>query len=64
MKPYQLRVVEEKDELELKIMKLKSFIDSELFSELGTEDGILLINQLYVMEQYLLILAERILNFD
>ncbi len=63
MKDYQERVIREKQELDIKIVKLTTFIYS---------DGIVLISQkaidklqeqLYIMMSYSKVLTERIVDF-
>ena len=62
--PHEQRVITERDELQEKLEKLKSFIlDSPIYRSLPIEDSNLLSRQLNVMNEYLSILNERIGRF-
>lgn len=64
MEAHQQRVVDEKTELDDKIMKLRVFIGSNpIFFNLPVEDQGLLEEQLYFMERYSKILGFRIKRF-
>ncbi len=55
------RVTEERDELEVKIKKLASFIyTNNSFSTINKEQQILLKEQLIIMDKYLNILNKRL----
>lgn len=54
MQDYQLRVIEEKKELDEKIKKLVTFVESDTFKQINLED------QLSYMEEYSWILGKRI----
>lgn len=57
---FQKRVIEEKKELDEKIMKLESFIKGDLFKKLNVLDSSLLELQYLAMVQYSQILSKRI----
>lgn len=61
--PYQIRVIDEKQELDVKIAKLEAFSETESFSSLSKEEQDRLLDQLYHMIQYSEILEQRIENF-
>lgn len=62
--PHQQRVLDEKRELDEKLVKLRTFIDgSPVFSGLPVTDQSHLKSQLAVMEVYSCILADRIARF-
>lgn len=62
---YQLRVIEEKAQLDEKLSKLKTFIDGNpTFNTMEVTDRHLLVQQVHVMEQYSSVLAQRILRFS
>lgn len=63
MKDYQLRVIDEKAELDAKIAKLKLFIYAATFESLDSSDKALLKDQFNVMTKYSNILADRIERF-
>lgn len=63
MLPYQERVVVEKAELDDKLEKLDAFGRTELFAGLASEEQGRLNRQHSAMEQYSLILGERIAAF-
>lgn len=63
MEAYQERVVNEKTELDNKIFRLKTFIDSDQMKSLTDRDWDLFILQLEAMQEYSRILGERILGF-
>lgn len=60
---FQKRVVEERNELHEKIIKLLSFLNSENMPKLTTKQLYLLKKQLWAMKQYEKILSERIDSF-
>lgn len=57
---FQKRVIEEKKELDEKIMKLESFIKGDLFKKLNVIDSTLLELQYLTMVQYSQILSKRV----
>lgn len=62
--PYQQRVIEERDELVFKAVKLKAFIDNKkLLYSLKLGDQWLLFLQVYYMYKYKNILDKRIKRF-
>jgi hypothetical protein len=64
MKPHEQRVVDEKTELDAKLLKLCSFIDANpMFHTLSDFDRALLLNQRNAMRRYSDILALRITRF-
>lgn len=61
MKPYQLRVVQEKADLDTKIQALTAFAKSDAFSQDVPEaEQRRMLRQLVVMQDYSRILGERI----
>ncbi|WP_323064630.1 crAss001_48 related protein [Limosilactobacillus reuteri] len=62
MAKYILELVKERDDLGLKLNKLKKFIKSDEFSNLGNDDQELLKAQKSVMKTYKHILNERIMQ--
>ncbi len=60
---FQKRVVEERNELHEKTVKLLSFLNSETVNGLTSKQFYLLKKQLWAMEQYEKILSERIDSF-
>jgi hypothetical protein len=64
VKDYELRVVEEKAALDMKIEKLKAFTESDIYSALDDVDRDNLDEQLLVMQRYSEILAARIDRFE
>lgn len=63
MKPYQVRVIEEKAELDSKIDRLRGFINAGLQGA-SIEEGALLMRQMEVMRTYCDILEKRIEKFS
>lgn len=64
MQPYQLRVVQEKSELDTKIQALTAFAKSDAFSQDVPEpEQRRMLRQLVVMQDYSRILGERIAAF-
>lgn len=61
--PHQQRVADELSALESRVTRLSLYLDSPAFEELSTEDRILLIQQQFVMTQYVDILKKRIARF-
>ena len=63
LQPHQQRVVDEKSELDAKIDKLTTFIDTPLFSGLPEAEQERLVRQLHYMGHYTAVLGERIAAF-
>ena len=63
MKEWQLRVIREKSELDVKIVKLDRFLDSDHVGQLLVSDVDLLGEQLGAMKGYSEILGTRIERF-
>jgi hypothetical protein len=63
MQPHQQRVVDEKQELDIKRDKLTEFLKGDLFRSLPEDEQVRLSKQLTVMGEYSGILAERIVHF-
>jgi len=61
--PYKSRVIEEKKELDDKLEKLKEFTISEKFSLLPDDEQGRMNRQHAIMEDYSIVLGERIENF-
>jgi hypothetical protein len=60
---FQQRVLQEKEDLQLKRDKLEQFTHSTSFGTLSIEERARLQRQLVVMGEYLAILNSRIVNF-
>lgn len=60
MQPHQERVVQEKQELDERLFKLRLFMEKAAFKELDIREKSLLTLQAQVMHNYSDILAERI----
>ena len=63
MKPHQLRVLDERDDLQGKIERLDIFTGSEMFRTLPATEQFTMVNQLNFMRGYLQCLDKRILAF-
>jgi len=63
MKNYQKRVIKDKKDLEVKIIKLTEFLCSNLSVNLTSKQRELMQKQLYIMLQYTTILETRINDF-
>lgn len=63
MPPHQVRVVEEKRDLLVKVEALGRFLGTPIFASLPYEEQSRLRRQLGVMQQYADILEERVRNF-
>jgi hypothetical protein len=63
MEEYQLRVVIEKAELDIKILRLRSFFRSDKSSQLLVNELDRMQSQLSFMQEYSRILQSRINNF-
>lgn len=64
MKDFQLRVVKEKEELEVKIKALADFKNGEQYKKLPQAERIDLTKQLRLMRGYAQVLISRISRFD
>lgn len=63
MLPHQERVATERDELVTKLVKLESFLLSEMFTKLDPEEQTRLRRQCAIMQDYRDVLNERIAAF-
>ena len=63
MQPYQQRVVDEKRELDERLLKLRNYLASPVSASLDLEDRVLLETQEDVMSDYSVVLASRIARF-
>ena len=63
MLPYQLRVIDEKKDLDLKIENLMEFFETETYEGLSEEERSRMRSQRDVMKKYSDILRLRIANF-
>lgn len=63
MEDFQIRVIDERDQLSEKLDKLDSFIESDRFQDLHWRDRHLLTRQAVCMQSYKEILDERINRF-
>lgn len=64
LEPYQIRVIQEKQELDQKLEKLMSYLESAHFASLPEYDRALLTMQSAVMANYSLVLGLRITEFS
>lgn len=64
MKPHEQRIIDEKNALDEKLIKLSSFVRTEAFYALRTEDRQLLRRQREVMLEYSDILGDRIARIE
>lgn len=67
MEAHEERVIEEKKELDIKITKLDAFChnaDNVTYKSLAIKDQDLLEQQFTIMQQYSLILGQRIARFN
>lgn len=64
LEPYQIRVIQEKQELDQKLEKLTTYLESRHFAELPFDDKWLLREQRDVMKAYSRILGSRIQKFN
>ncbi len=64
MEPWQQRVVEEKKELDEKLVKLHDFISGETFKSMDWPQATMLKRQRAIMRDYSAVLAERIKAFS
>ena len=63
MQPYQIRVIEERDQLAERLSKLFAFIRTSIFSQLSETETHRIDKQRIIMEMYLDVLNDRIRNF-
>ena len=63
MKDYQARVIEETDQLKVRLNALFAFIEGPEFSDVDKRERRRLRDQSYYMEQYLIILLVRSASF-
>lgn len=63
LKNYQCRVLEEKEELEVKLIKLLAFFRSPVYAALSSSEQHRLRRQTVIMKDYVDILNERIAHF-
>ena len=63
MLPFQERVVQEKNELDVKIKKLDDFIHSEMHRNLPEDERLRMLRQFCHMKDYSNILGDRIAYF-
>ena len=61
MEPYQMRVVDELSELNLKIGRLETFVN---YNQIVSPEAVLLSEQLEIMKSYAEILNKRIRLWD
>lgn len=64
MSDFQLRVIKEKEELDVKINALSDFFNNKIFATLQTDEKVRLSKQLLIMTDYSAILGERIAHFS
>ncbi len=64
MEPFQLRVIDEKTELDEKIGRLKPFTVSDLFRSLPADEQQRMLRQQVLMELYSEVLGQRIAAFS
>ncbi|MCQ4108074.1 hypothetical protein [Aeromonas sp. JL9] len=64
LKPHQQRVLDEKIDLDEKLIKLRAFFDTEIFVGLDEKEKSRLIRQLTHMDGYSAALADRIAAFS
>lgn len=63
MNDFQLRVLKEKEELDVKINALCSFMVKDIFQSLKLEEQFRLKKQFEIMKLYSAVLGERIAHF-
>ena len=63
MQPHQQRVVDEKTELDARLVNLNKFFSTEIFSKLPEDEATRLSKQASTMADYSNILGERIAAF-
>ena len=64
MQDFQVRVIDEKQQLDSRLDKLESFLSTETFNRLPMTEQHRLRHQADLMDQLSLVLGERIENFD
>jgi len=64
MQDYQKRIIEEKNQLDMKLSDLNKFLRSKKFSGLDPEDQFRMIGQSYAMTSYSDFLKDRIVAFE
>lgn len=64
MSDFKTRLLEERDQLQERVIKLDAFLDSEAFETISEKQQLLLDDQLALMEDYLWILNTRIEDLD
>jgi hypothetical protein len=62
--PFQARVIAERDELDVKLGRLRGFLPTPLAQGLPADERADLVEQEQVMSRYLVILNRRIARFD
>jgi hypothetical protein len=63
MQPYQQRVIDEKAELDDKLIRLTQFIIGDVFKDVAVDEQARLTRQCGIMKEYSDVLGERIANF-
>ncbi len=63
LQPHQRRVVQEKADLDEKLLKLRDFSRTALFASLPADEQFRMGRQCALMEQYSAVLGERIAAF-
>lgn len=63
LQPHQQRVVEERDQLQERTVKLRAFFATETFGSLEKEERDDLVRQSAIMGQYLAVLGRRVERF-
>lgn len=61
--PWQERVLDEREELSVKVDRLMAFMQSDAIKSIPREDALLRMEQSYAMRKYLDILNQRIARF-
>jgi hypothetical protein len=62
--PYQRRVVDELNELRLKLEKLNQFVETKTFDNLPFDEQKRLLKQSSLMSKYVDVLQDRIVHFE
>jgi len=63
MQPHQQRVVQEKNDLDVKLKRLNEFLNTETFTQLGEQERGRLLRQSGIMADYSAVLTQRIEAF-
>ena len=63
LQPFQQRVIDERDDLEIKASKLQDFILSDKFSSVPADERQRLVLQRNLMDAYVIVLDQRIAAF-